>query len=185
MAFIPRSELESMGFKELGDNVLISDRASIYNPKKIEIGSNVRIDDFCVISAGDGGISFGDYVHVAVYSLLMGAGRITMSSFSGLSSRVSIYSSNDDYSGASLTNPTVPVIYRNVVSKDVFLGKHVIVGTGSTILPGVNLGYGSAVGAHTLVSKDCEALTIYSGVPAKPIKKRKNRFEELESQLRS
>ena len=31
-----KEELEKMGFKSLGDNVLISDKASIYNAKNIE-----------------------------------------------------------------------------------------------------------------------------------------------------
>ena len=108
MAHLCRDAIDRMGFASVGANVSISDRATFYNSAGISIGANVRIDDFCVLSAGAGGIIIGDHVHVAVYSSLIGAGRITLSQFSNISSRVAIYSSSDDYSGATMTNPTVP-----------------------------------------------------------------------------
>ena len=111
MAILSRDDLEAMGFSSVGENVRISDRATFYNTANISLGNNVRIDDFCVLSAGVGGIQVGDYVHIAVYSSLIGAGKVTLSNFCNISSRVSIYSSNDDYSGTTMTNPTVPSQY--------------------------------------------------------------------------
>lgn len=172
MAMVERHALESMGFASLGDNVKISERASFHGANRIALGNNVRIDDFCVLAAGDGGIFIGDYVHIAVGSSLIGAAKITLESFSGLSSRVAIYSSSDDYSGAAMTNPTVPAQYTNVAHADVLLGKHVIVGSGSVILPGVTLEEGVAVGALSLVNRDCRAFGIYSGHPARRIGER-------------
>lgn len=169
-----------MGFAAIGENIMISDRASFYNCAAISIGNSVRIDDFCVISAGIGGIHIGNHVHVAVYTSLIGAGRITLSDFTNVSSRVSIYSSNDDYSGATMTNPTVPSEYTGVTNADVFLGKHVIVGSGSVILPGVTLEEGVAIGALSLVAKSCEAFSIYAGNPARRIRERKRNLLELE-----
>lgn len=183
MAQLGRAEIERMGFASVGENVMLSDKASFYNCCRIHIGSNVRIDDFCVLAAGDGGIFLGDFVHVAVGCSLIGAGRITMSDFSGLSSRVAIYSSSDDYSGVSLTNPTVPAEFKNVFSADVFLGRHVIVGTGSVLLPGIRLEDGVAVGALSLVVRDCDAFGIYAGNPAKRIKDRKQDLLELEKKF--
>jgi dTDP-4-amino-4,6-dideoxy-D-glucose acyltransferase len=180
MAKLELSVIESMGFASVGKNVVISDKASFYNCANISLGSNVRIDDFCVLSAGDGGITVGNNVHMAVYSSLIGAGKITLSDFSNISSRVSIYSSNDDYSGATMTNPTIPSQYTGVTHSDVYLGKHVIVGSGTIILPGVTLEEGVAVGALSLVRKNCKTFGIYSGVPAKFIKERKRDLLELE-----
>jgi galactoside O-acetyltransferase len=185
MAFLSREQLEDVGFESIGANVLISDKASLYNPGKISIGNNVRIDDFCVLSAGEGGIVIRDYVHIAVFSLLIGAGKIVMDDFSGLSSRVSIYSSNDDYSGSSLTNPTVPEQYRSVSVGNVYIGKHVIIGASCVILPDVNIGEGAAVGALSLVTKSCKPLRVYSGVPARPINDRKQGFKKFEQELLS
>ena len=180
MAFLTNEQLELMGFACLGANVSISEKASIYNPARISLGNHVRIDDFCVLSAGVEGISIGNYVHIAVGSTLIGAKKITLSDFCGLSSRVSIYSSSEDYSGLSLTNPTVPEKYKRVTHKAVFLGKHVIVGSGSVILPGVTLEEGVAVGALSLVTKSCGAFGVYVGNPAKWVKDRKRTLLDLE-----
>jgi len=169
-----------MGFSHVGENVRLSDKASYYNCKNIVIGDHVRIDDFCVLSAGVGGIEIGSYIHIAVYSSLIGAGKIELRDFSNISSKVAIYSSNDDYSGTSMTNPMVPDEYTNVSHADVIIGRHVIVGSGSVVLPGVTLDTGVAVGALSLVTRNCEAFGIYSGVPAKRIKERKRDLLELE-----
>ena len=159
MAMLSREAIEMLGFASVGENVQISDRASFYGTARIALGDNVRIDDFCVLAAGVGGIELGDYVHIAVGSSLIGAGKITLSDFCGISSRVSIYSSNDDYSGTTMTNPTVPSQYTGLTHADVFLGKHVIVGSGAVILPGITLEEGVAVGALSLVTKNCDAFS--------------------------
>lgn len=183
MAYYTHDELKILGFSQVGKDVLVSDKTSLYNCKKIQLGSNVRIDDFCVLSAGEGGIKIGSYVHIAPFCSIMGAGKIEMSDFSGLSSKVSIYSSSDDYSGRFLTNPTVPLKYKGVCDADVFLGKHVIVGSGSVILPGVIIDEGAAVGAMSLVTKKCRSFGIYSGVPAKFIRERKRDLLRMEEEL--
>lgn len=183
MAFISRNILEGMGFSHLGKNVLISEKASIYNCEKISIGNNVRIDDFCVISAGFGGIDIANYIHIAVYSSLIGAGKITLSDYSNISSRVGIYSSSDDFSGASMTNPMIPDKFKNVTHKDVFLGRHVIIGSGSVILPGVTLEDGVAIGALSIVKETCVSFGVYTGTPARYIKKRKRDILEVEKKF--
>jgi acetyltransferase-like isoleucine patch superfamily enzyme len=183
MGMLSREAVAMMGFSSVGENVLISDRASFYGIDRITLGNNIRIDDFCILSAGSGGISLGNNIHIAAYSLLIGAGAIVLSDFCGLSSRVSIYSSSDDYSGVVMTNPTIPSEYSGVTHADVFLGKHVIVGAGSVILPGVTLEEGVAIGALSFVNKRCEAFGIYTGNPARRIKERKRDLLELEKQF--
>lgn len=183
MAHLTPDEISRMGFSSVGENVMISSKASFYNCAAISLGSNVRIDDFCVLAAGAGGIHIGNYVHIAVGTSLIGAGKITLSDFSGLSSRVSIYSSSDDYSGATLTNPTIPRELTGVLHADVLLAKHVIVGSGSVILPGVTLEEGVAVGALTLIGKSCPAFGIYLGNPARRIGERKRDLLVLEKRL--
>jgi galactoside O-acetyltransferase len=183
MGRLSHEALEAMGFAAIGKNVVISDKASFYNCASIALGDNARIDDFCVLSAGAGGISLGNNVHIAAFSLLVGAGRITLADFSGISSRVSIYSSTDDYSGATMTNPTIPSEFTGVAHADVSLGKHVIVGSGSVILPGAILEEGVAVGALSLVKGHCPAFGIYAGNPAKRVKERKRDLLELERQF--
>ncbi|WP_245966096.1 acyltransferase [Thermaurantimonas aggregans] len=178
-----RHELEKIGFNSIGRDVYISKYARFYNPSNIKIGNNVRIDDFCILSAGIGGIEIGNYVHIGIFSSIQGDGKVTIQDFSGISSRVSIYSSNDDYLGFFLTNPTVPKEFRGVVSKDVIIEKHVIIGSGSIILPGVRIKLGAAVGALSVVNSDCEDFYIYKGNPATKFLKRSRNFINLESEF--
>ena len=69
---------------------------------------------------------------------------------------------------------------EKLIGGKVFLGKHVIIGSGSVILPGISLDEGAAVGAMSLVTKNCRAFGIYSGVPAKFIRERKRDLLKLE-----
>ena len=115
MAYLTTEQLHEMGFKSLGKNVKISDKASIYNADQIEIGDNSRIDDFCVIS---GRIKIGRNVHFAPMCLVAGGEEgITFSDFSGLAYQVQVFAQSDDYSGKTLTNPTVPSDYKKEYKK--------------------------------------------------------------------
>jgi galactoside O-acetyltransferase len=184
MGYLTTLELKKMNFKHIGENVKISDKVSIYNAENIYLDDNCRIDDFCILSAGNGGIHVGKYVHIAAYSSLIGAEEIYLDDFSGLSSRVSIYSSSDDYSGNYLTNPNIPSQYRRVENKPVHIGKHAIIGAGTVILPGAALKEGVAIGALSLVSDMVyDGFNIYGGVPAKKIKTRDNTLLKLEQEL--
>lgn len=182
MAYLTEVQLAEIGFFSLGHNVLISDKVSIYGANRIRIGSNVRIDDFCILSAGEGGIDIGSYIHIAVYSSLIGAGKITLSDFCNISSKVAIYSSNDDYSGDYMTNPMISSEYTNVNHAPVFIDKHTLIGCGCVVLPGCKLAIGTVIGALSLVSEGFVTtdMMIYAGVPVKPIKKRKDTFLKYE-----
>lgn len=172
-------------FQSLGTNCLISEYARFYGAEHIRIGNHVRIDDFCVLSAGPGGITIGDHVHIAAFCSLIGREAITLGDFSNLSSRVSIYSISDDFSGASMTNPTIPEAYKQLIQAPVIVGRHVVIGSGSVILPGVELGEGAAVGALSLVKNDCDNFSIYAGCPARRIKGRQRKLLEYEALLRA
>ena len=170
-----------MGFATLGKNVKISRKASIYGTANISIGNNVRIDDFCVLS---GKIEIGSYVHIAAYAALYGGqDGIFVGDFASISSRVTVYSVTDDYLGGAMTNPMVPSEYTNVESKPVYIGKHVIIGSTSVVLPGVNMREGSAFGSFSFITKDSEEWSVNIGIPAKKTKDRKRDILELEKKM--
>ena len=181
-SFFNEEELSQIGFKSFGENVLISRFARFYHPERISFGSNVRIDDFCIISAG-GYVSIGNYIHIAPYTSMIGEGNIRIDDYCSISGRVSIYSSTDDYLGMAMTNPMVPTKYTKVTSLPVILHKNVIIGCGCVILPGVELFDGASIGALSLINKDCLSDTLYSGNPAKPIAKRLKQYRKLESRF--
>jgi dTDP-4-amino-4,6-dideoxy-D-glucose acyltransferase len=183
--FMDADELAALGCARLGDDVKIDRSVRIYGPERLEIGDHVRIDAYCVLSCGADGISIGSHVHLGVYVFLSGAARIEVQDFAGLSGRVSIYSSNDDYSGAALTGPTVPDDLRNVTDAPVLVGRHAIVGAGSVILPGVTIGVGAAVGSLGLVREDVEEFATVVGAPARRVGTRRRDLLALERRLPS
>lgn len=184
MAFLKKEEIELIGFKSVGNNVLISDKAVFYRPERIIIGNNVRIDDFCVLANN---IILHDFIHIAIFSSLLSNPNsiIEMEDFSGVAYQSLIISSTDDYTGLYMTNPMIPSKYRKITVKSVRIGKHGLVGTGVTVLPGADIGEGASIGAKSLLVKPAEPWTIYAGVPAKPIKERKKNILELERIFRS
>jgi acetyltransferase-like isoleucine patch superfamily enzyme len=183
VAFLADDDLAELGFKALGRNVFVSERASIFGASRIRVGNNVRVDDFCILSAGEGGITLGSYIHIAAYSSIIGAGEVTVDDFANLSSRVSIYSSSDDYSGRHMTNPMVADEFKQVDVRPVHIGRHVVIGSGSVILPGVTLHDGCAVGALSLIKSDCEPFAIYGGAPARRLATRDTNLLDLERQF--
>lgn len=170
MAYYTQEQLVQLGFKSIGINVKISDKASIYNFDQIEIGDNSRIDDFCVIS---GYIKIGANVHITPMCLIAGGEKgIVLEDFVTIAYGVKIFTQSDDYHGESLTNSTIPKEYKNEKRHAVLLKKHSIVGAGSTILPGAILENGVSVGAMSLILGLTKSWSIYAGVPAIKINKR-------------
>lgn len=181
MPYLTQSQLIEMGFRSVGKNVKISDRAAIYNTDQISIGDNSRVDDFCVLS---GKIFIGRFVHIAPHCLVAGGERgVMFEDFSGLAYYVQVFSQSDDYSGATLTNPTVPSKYKREIKASVYLGRHVIVGASSVIFPGVRIEEGCSIGAMSLVRKNTDPWGIYTGNPAKRIKDRSKDLLELEKKM--
>ena len=82
-----------------------------------------------------------------------------------------------------MIGPTIPIQFRNVYGSPLVIEKHVIIGTGVTILPGSIIGEGVAIGANSLITKECKAWGIYVGSPAKYIKERSKKVLELEKEL--
>lgn len=181
MAFLSIEQLKLLGLKCFGENVLISDKASIYSPHLISIGSNVRIDDFCILS---GEITLGNYIHIAAYSALYGKFGIEMEDFTGLSPRCTIFSATDDFSGEYLISPMVPAEFTNVTGGKVTIQRLSQIGAGSVVLPNITIAEGTAVGSMSLVNKSTEKYGIYIGIPVKRIKERSMNIKELSEEVK-
>lgn len=179
-SFYSDEELKKLGLKEIGKNVLISKKASIYSPEKIEIGNNVRIDDFCILS---GNIKIGNYVHIAAYVALYGKYGIEIGDFCGCSARCTIYSATDDFSGEYMISPMVPEELTNVTGGKVVLENFVQVGVNNVVMPSIILKEGTATGAMTFVNKTLNPWSIYAGIPCKKIKERKRNIKELKGKI--
>ncbi|MEG3930311.1 acyltransferase [Microcoleus sp. T3_B1] len=178
------NQASKLELAQVGQDVIIWPEAKIISPEVITIGDSVIIDDFVFIMGGKS-TKIGSFVHIASFTSITGGGELVMEDFTGLSGGVRVYTGNENYSGGCLTNPSVPYPYRLATRSYVHIKKHAIIGANTVILPGVVIGEGAAIGANSLVTKDCEPWKTYFGSPAKAIKTRpQNKILELEAQLR-
>lgn len=134
----------SLFMKKVGDNTSILNSVKILNPKNIEIGNNVCINDYCYIS-GEGGVTIGDYTQIAP--------------------GVSIISIDHGFS-----EKNKPFVLQKLILKPIVIGYNVWIGKNSIILKGVTVGDNSIVAAGSVVTKDIPPNSIYGGNPAKFIK---------------
>ena len=161
-SFYSKKELINIGFHSFGDNVKISKKASFYSPELMSFGSNVRIDDFCILS---GEISLGSYVHISAFCGLYGSKGIEIGDFSGISPNSLIFSAVDDFSGAYLINPMVPSEFTNVSGGRVKLHDFVQLGANTIVMPNIEIREGTITGAFSFVNMDLDSWSKYYGIP--------------------
>lgn len=179
--FYSMKQLTKFGIKCRGNNIQISKLVKFLNPTNIFLENNIRIDDYCYLSAKSGIINIGNYVHIARNTVLISGSKIKLSDFSGVSNNCSLFGKSDNYDGSCLTNPTIP---NNIpIIGDIILGKHVIIGSNTVILPNICINDGVAVGALSLINKDLDEWGIYGGSPVKRIKDRKRDCLIYETEL--
>lgn len=153
------------GWPQVHETARVSPSAVFYgDPQNLRIGPHCRIDDGCILT---GTITLEAYNHLAPYCVLYGKSGISIGAYSGFGPYTAMHSESDDYTGQSMFGPQVPDEYRpHVVRRQIIIAPHVLCGTRVTILPGVSIGEGAALGAHSLMNRDCLPWTIYAGTPA-------------------
>jgi acetyltransferase-like isoleucine patch superfamily enzyme len=168
-----RDELLALGFAFVGKDVRVTRHALFFNPANISIGDRTRIDAFAIVAAGAAGVAIGCNVHIAAHTLVNGSGgRVVFEDFSTIAPNVCVWTTSDDYTGGSLTNGTIPSEFKQNATGPVTIGRHVIIGTGSVVLPNVHLHEGASVGALSMVTRDVPVGHVVCGCPAKMIKLR-------------
>lgn len=117
---------------------------------KIRFGKNVKI---------------GDRVHIASASSVQIGNNVL------LASNILITDlDHGSYSKKTQDSPHSPPDSRKLNYSDVIIEDNVWIGENVVILKGCNIGYGSIVGANSLVNKDIQKNCIVAGQPAKVIK---------------
>lgn len=131
----------------IAGNPRIHPTASLRCGKKIFVGKNSHINQYCCIWASQNSrIILGD-------NLLMGPG-------------VKIFSSNHKTVKNQIMNQ------QEWLEKDVEIGDDVWLGANVVVVAGVKIGDGSIIAAGAVVTKDIPPYSIAGGVPARVIKKR-------------
>jgi acetyltransferase-like isoleucine patch superfamily enzyme len=174
-----------------GRNVVFGHNVVLRHPHKIHIGSNVVIDDNCLIDAkGDSnrGIRIGDGVFVGRNTILSCKnGDIEVGDGANLGFNCEVFSASRVRIGANVLIAAYPYVIggdhdfsdarRSVstqarTSAGVQIGDGAWLGAGAKILDGVTIGDHAIVGAGAVVRDDIAARAIAVGVPARVVSTR-------------
>ncbi len=151
-AFYSKIEQKKLELKKIGKDCKIS-KLSRFISNDIVIGDRCRIDDDVVFK---GKIRLGNNVHIARGCTLSGGEKgIIIDNFAALSNFVQIFTSTDHYISNSIPSATLnkknQKKFSNVISGSIKIGKSVLIGSFSVILPGCKLEDYSSIAAHCIV----------------------------------
>jgi len=129
-------------FIHFGSDCIFLRGFRIRDPRNIQMGKLVNVNQNCMFDSRGGTITIGDYVDIAP--------------------EVNIWTLQHDPQDSRFATSGGPVMVEDFV----WIGNRAIV------LPNVKLGRGCVVAAGAVVTKDVQPWTIVGGVPARPIGKR-------------
>jgi acetyltransferase-like isoleucine patch superfamily enzyme len=171
-----------------GRNVVFGQNVVLRHPHKIHIGSDVVIDDNCLLDAKgerNGGIRIGDRVFVGRNTILSCKnGDIELRDGANLGFNCEIFSASSVTIGRNVliaayayviggdhdfSDPAKAVISQPRVSAGVAIGDGAWIGTGAKILDGVTLGDHAVIGASAVVRENVPAGAIAVGIPARVV----------------
>lgn len=166
------NELKNLGIQLKGtDNIQISKNVNIYNPQNLILHSNIRIDDFTILSC-KGKIEIYDYVKISSHCLITSENNIIIEKYCNISNGVKIYGGINN-NNILITNPLIPNKYTSLEQGNITIKKHTIIGANSVIYPNVCLAEGSTIKPLSLVNTDTEEWNIYEGNPIKLVGNKK------------
>lgn len=151
---------------------------------KLTTGVGCRFDCYGS-SMGGGKLIFGKGVQINDYVHLVCMESITIGDNVLIASHVFISdNSHGSYKGdENDSNPNTPPIERHYSTAPIRIGDNTWIGEGVVIMPGVTIGDGCIIGAHSIVNKSIPNYTVAVGAPARAIKKynfNSNRWERYE-----
>ncbi len=133
-------------------------------------GKRVNIEHGAVFSART---ALGDYSGIGVNARINGT--CTIGDYVMMGADVTVITHNHAFDRTD-----IPMMHQGFEEeRPVVIGNDVWIGDKVTILPGVNIGDGSIIGAGAVVTHDVPPYAIVGGVPAKVIRMRKGDGESL------
>lgn len=171
-----------------GHNVVFGQNVVLRHPHKIHIGSNVVVDDNCLLDAKgetNHGIRIGDGVFVGRNTILSCKnGDIELADGANLGFNCEIFSASRVTVGRSVlmaayayviggdhdfSDPSASVLSQARTSSGVSIGDGVWIGAGAKILDGVAIGEHAVIGAGAVVRETISPRAIAVGVPARVV----------------
>jgi acetyltransferase-like isoleucine patch superfamily enzyme len=150
---------------EIGENTIVMYGAilHVYNFRDlphagINIGRDSLVGEYTVIR-GQGGIQIGDRVYTSPMTQIIAVNHV-------------------------FDNPEQPFIDQGITAEGIVIEDDVWLGSGAIITDGVRIGRGAVVAAGAVVTHDVPAHTVVGGIPARPIRDKKEQQNiETEKQI--
>jgi acetyltransferase-like isoleucine patch superfamily enzyme len=177
-----------------GRNVVFGQNVVLRHPHKIHIGSNVAIDDNCLLDAKgetNHGIRIGDGVFIGRNTILSCKnGDIELLEGANIGFNCELFSASQVLVGRRVlmaaysyviggdhdfSDPRQPVLMQERTSAGVKIGDGVWMGAGAKILDGVTIGEQAVIGAGAVVRENIPASAIAVGIPARVVSSRTQR----------
>jgi acetyltransferase-like isoleucine patch superfamily enzyme len=174
-----------------GHNVVFGQNVVLRHPHKIHIGSNVVIDDNCLLDAkgeSNRGIRIGSGVFVGRNTILSCKnGDIELADGANIGFNCEVFSASRVRIGAGVlmaaysyviggdhdfSDPAVAVLAQSRTSAGVDVGAGAWIGAGAKILDGVTIGERAIVGAAAVVRDSVPPLAVSVGIPARVVSTR-------------
>jgi len=183
-----RKLLYPMLLGSCGRNVIFGQHVVLRHPHKIRIGSNVVLDDNCLVDAkgesnrgitiGDGvfvgrntilsckngDIDLGDTANIGFNCEVFSASRVTIGKGVLMAAYTYVIGGDHDFS-----DPSKSVLEQSRSSAGVTVGDGVWFGAGAKILDGVSIGEGAVIGAGAVVRESVPPAAIAVGIPARVV----------------
>jgi acetyltransferase-like isoleucine patch superfamily enzyme len=188
---VMRKTLYPLLLGSCGRNVVFGQNVVLRHPHKIHIGSNVVVDDNCLLDAkgeSNAGIRIGDGVFIGRNTILSCKnGDIEIADSANLGFNCEVFSASRVTVGRSVlmaaycyviggdhdfSDPAAAVLDQTRTSAGVTIGDGVWLGAGAKILDGVTLGEHAVIGAGAVVRESVPASSIAVGIPARVVSTR-------------
>ena len=186
LGLVIRRALYPMLLGSCGRNVVFGQHVVLRHPHKIHVGSDVVIDDNCLVDAkgeSNRGIRIGGRVFIGRNTILSCKnGDIDIADGANLGFNCEVFSASRVTIGKSVlmaaysyviggdhdfSDPSKSVLEQARTSAGVAIGDGVWMGAGAKILDGVTVGDGAVIGAGAVVRDSVPASAIAVGIPAR------------------
>lgn len=162
-------------FAFLGKDLAIEDGVVINNSSKTWIGNNVRLGSGALLTATHSKanesqtvrIKVGDRSFIGRNTILESFNQINVEEDVMIGPRVYLSDSQHEYS-----NPLIPPIFQGIqnINNVLLIQRGAWIGHSATLIGNITIGYGSVVGANSVVTFDVPSHCVIFGNPASILK---------------
>ena len=128
------------------------------------LGSKSVIEDYSVINNAVGNLVIGSNTRVGIGNTIIGP--VTISDNVNIGQNVTISGLNHNYE-----DPNKTISEQGVSTMPIKIENNVWIGANSVVLPGVQIGNHSVIGAGSIITKDIPPYSVAVGNPARIVKR--------------